>query len=71
MRKARSMVSIENSVIGSVGTKGKKGSISVGRGGTRKASGAGVEALGVTATGFFMPMSGAPPVPHLRTGAEQ
>ena len=65
--KARSMVSIENGVGGGVGTVGKRGSISVGRAGTRKASGAGVEALGVTAEGFFTPPSGAPPVPPLRT----
>ena len=37
-----------------------KGSISIGRGTTRKASGAGVEAVGVTASGFF-----TPPVPAL------
>jgi Rho GTPase-activating protein 1 len=67
--KAHSMVSIENG-LGGVGTVGKRGSISVGRGGTRKASGAGVEALGVTAEGFFTPPSGAPPVPPLRVGGE-
>lgn len=68
--KARSMISIENGVGGGAGTVGKRGSISVGRSGTRKASGAGVEALGVTAEGFFMPPSGAPPVPRLKIGGE-
>jgi Rho GTPase-activating protein 1 len=70
VKKARSMVSIENGVIGGVGTVGRRGSISVGRAGTRKASGAGVEALGVTAVGFFTPPREAPPVPRLRTGEE-
>jgi len=53
--RAKSTVSIEK-------TSGTicKGSISVGRGTTRKASGAGVEAVGVTASGFF-----TPPVPLL------
>jgi Rho GTPase-activating protein 1 len=37
-----------------------KGTLSIGRGTVRKASGAGVEAIGVTASGFF-----APPVPPL------
>ena len=61
--KARSMVGVENGL----GTVGKRGSISIGRNGTRKASGAGVEALGVTAEGFFTPPSGAPPVHPLRS----
>jgi len=53
--RAKSTISIEK-------TSGTicKGSISVGRGTMRKASGAGVEAVGVTASGFF-----APPVPPL------
>ncbi|KII90719.1 hypothetical protein PLICRDRAFT_137120, partial [Plicaturopsis crispa FD-325 SS-3] len=50
--KAKSMISIENAVNG-VGTTGRRGSISVGRGTTRKSSGAGVEAMSVTASGFF------------------
>lgn len=53
--RAKSTISIEKS-----GGTICKGSISVGRGTTRKASGAGVEAVGVTASGFF-----APPVPPL------
>jgi Rho GTPase-activating protein 1 len=60
--KARSMVSVENGLGGRVGAVGR-GSISVGRSGTRKASGAGVEAIGVTAEGFFTPSSGVPSVP--------
>ena len=53
--RAKSTISIEK-------TSGTihKGSIAVGRGTMRKASGAGVEAVGVTASGFF-----APPVPPL------
>ncbi|KAI0260222.1 hypothetical protein BC834DRAFT_901746 [Gloeopeniophorella convolvens] len=53
--RARSTISIEK---GSGTMRG--GTISVGRGTLRKASGAGVEAVGVTAAGFF-----APPVPPL------
>ena len=48
--KAKSTISIENES-GSTTTKG--GSISIGRGTTRKGSGASVEAIGVTAGGFF------------------
>lgn len=58
--KARSMISIE----GGLPRGGKKGSISIGRGtlrgapgGTIKGGGAGVEAVGVTAAGFFSPPS--------------
>ncbi|KAH9179346.1 CDC42 rho GTPase-activating protein [Lactarius sanguifluus] len=53
--RAKSTISIEKGS-GTI----RKGSISVGRGTMRKASGAGVEAVGVTASGFF-----APPVPPL------
>ncbi|RDB14657.1 Rho GTPase-activating protein 8 [Hypsizygus marmoreus] len=63
MSKAKSMISIENGA-GTIG--GRKGSISVGRGTTRKSSGAGVEALGITAEGFFTAPSTAPPVPTRR-----
>ncbi|TFK34785.1 CDC42 rho GTPase-activating protein [Crucibulum laeve] len=63
MGKAKSMISIEK---GSGTTHGRKGSISVGRGTTRKSTGAGVEAMGVTAEGFFSPPSNAPPVPSRR-----
>lgn len=58
--KARSMISIDNGR-GLPGSR--KGSISIGRGTTKKSSGAGVEAIGVTADGFFSPPSSAPPVP--------
>lgn len=58
-RSSRSMISIEK--VG--GTK--RGSISIGRGTTRKSSGAGVEAMGITASGFFAPPASAPPVPSL------
>ncbi|KAH9949804.1 Rho GTPase activation protein [Amylocystis lapponica] len=54
--KARSTISIEK------GNPSRKGSISVGRG-TRKGSGAGVEAVGITAAGFFAAPESAPPVP--------
>ncbi|KAJ6585578.1 hypothetical protein B0H19DRAFT_981776 [Mycena capillaripes] len=53
--RTRSLVSVEKGSAGAVGTGtvGRKGSISVGRGTTRKASGAAVEAVGITASGFF------------------
>ncbi|KAJ7745201.1 CDC42 rho GTPase-activating protein [Mycena maculata] len=52
--RAKSLVSVEKgSPAAGVGTVGRKGSISVGRGTTRKASGAAVEAVGITAEGFF------------------
>ncbi|GLB33222.1 putative divergent CRAL/TRIO domain containing protein [Lyophyllum shimeji] len=60
MGKAKSMISIENGM-GTAG--GRRGSISVGRGTTRKSSGAAVEAISITAEGFFAPPSTAPPVP--------
>lgn len=55
VRPARSMINIERGV-NNIGTSG--GSISIGRGtgGTRRASGAGVEANGITASGFFLPL---------------
>ncbi|KAI0056573.1 Rho GTPase activation protein [Artomyces pyxidatus] len=62
VNKARSTISIDKGS-GAGGTM-RRGSISVGRG-TRKASGAAVEAVGVTASGFFTPPSSAPPVPTL------
>lgn len=49
--KARSMISIEKG--SGVAAGGRKGSISVGRGTTRKTTGAGVEAISITASGFF------------------
>lgn len=60
--KARSVISIESSGAG-MGTHSKRGSISVGRGTTRKGSGAAVAAIGVTAEGFFSPPSGTSAVP--------
>jgi Rho GTPase-activating protein 1 len=61
-QRARSTISIEKSS----GTMRGKGSVSIGRRTMRKASGAGVEAIGVTASGFF-----APPVPPLPSNADQ
>ncbi|KAG2109211.1 hypothetical protein BD769DRAFT_1630485 [Suillus cothurnatus] len=58
---ARSTISIEHP--GSASGSGR-GSISIGRGTHRKASGSGVEAMGITADGFFTPPSAASPVPH-------
>lgn len=61
---ARSTISIEHP--GSVFGSGR-GSISIGRGTLRKASGSGVEAMGITACGFFTPPSTAPvPTPRKR-----
>lgn len=60
--KTKSLISIDNGQ-GAVGTR--RGSISVGRGTTRKSSGAGVEAISVTAGGFFSAPHSAPPVPRL------
>ena len=58
--RARSTLSIEK--IGN-GLGSGRGSISVGRGTLRKASGSGVEALSVTAGGFFTPPASPPPLP--------
>ena len=55
--RSRSMISIEK------GGAARKGSISVGRGTSKKGSASGVEALGITASGFFAPPASAPPVP--------
>ena len=60
--KAKSMISIEKGTTGG----GRKGSISIGRGTTRKGVGSGVEAIGITASGFFAPPESAPPVPPRR-----
>ena len=54
--RARSTISIEKAG----GTIRSMGTISIGRGTVHKATGAGVEAIGVTASGFFVP-----PVPPL------
>ncbi len=60
--KARSMISIEKGG-GGAGATSRRGSIAIGRGTTRKSSGSGVEAMGITASGFFTPPTNAPPVP--------
>ncbi|KAG0708429.1 hypothetical protein DFH29DRAFT_892451 [Suillus ampliporus] len=60
--KARSTLSIERA--GS-GFGSGKGSISIGHGTLRKASGSGVEAMGITAGGFFTPPNVAPPAPSM------
>jgi Rho GTPase-activating protein 1 len=56
--RARSTISIERVS----GTVNGKGSIAIGRSSMRKASGAAVEAVGVTASGFFAPLG--PPTPQ-------
>lgn len=57
--KARSTISIER------GNTSRKGSIALGRGTTRgKSTGSGVQAIGITAEGFFSAPD-APPVPTL------
>lgn len=60
---ARSTISIEHlgSAFGS-----RRGSISIGHGTLPKTSGSGVEAMGITADGFFTPPSTVPPVPTSR-----
>ena len=52
VHRARSTISLEKTS----GTIRGKGSVTIGRGTARKASGAGVQALGVTASGFFAPL---------------
>ena len=59
--RAKSTISIEKGHGGTV----RKGSIAVGRGTTRKSAGAGVEAVGITAAGFFAPPNSVPPVPSV------
>ncbi|TEB20117.1 hypothetical protein FA13DRAFT_1743366 [Coprinellus micaceus] len=61
--RAKSLVSVEK---GSGLPGHRKGTISIGRG-TKKTSGAVVEAMGVTAEGFFSPPKEAPPVPPRST----
>ncbi|KAG9227227.1 hypothetical protein CCMSSC00406_0004234 [Pleurotus cornucopiae] len=62
--KARSMISIDKgSTLGGPGSR--MGSISVGRGTTRKSAGSGVEAISITAAGFFAAPDNAPPMPKL------
>ncbi|KAI9058537.1 Rho GTPase activation protein [Trametes sanguinea] len=63
VNKARSTISIER------GNPSRKGSIAVGRGTQRgKGAGAGVQAMGITAEGFFSAPD-APPVPALPSQA--
>jgi Rho GTPase-activating protein 1 len=57
--RAKSVISIDK---GS-GQGHRKGTISIGRGTTRKSAGSGVEAIGITAEGFFADPKEAPPVP--------
>jgi len=67
--KAKSMISIENGGASSNGSRTRKGSITIGRGTTRKSSRASVEAIGVTAEGFFSPQADdAPLVPDGKGG---
>ena len=61
--KAKSMISFEKGV--GYGVASRRGSIAIGRGTTRKSTGSGVEATGITAEGFFTPPTSAPPVPSL------
>ncbi|KAI0033134.1 hypothetical protein K488DRAFT_78077 [Vararia minispora EC-137] len=49
--RARSVISVEPAVSGTM----RRSSITIGRGTSRKAPGAGVQAIGVTASGFFSP----------------
>jgi Rho GTPase-activating protein 1 len=66
--KAKSTINIENGGA-SVNESGQmKGSITIGRGTTRKSSGAGVEAIGVTAGGFFSAPDDTPLVPDGKGG---
>lgn len=58
--KARSTISIERA--GNEFGSGR-GSVSIGNGSLRKASGSGVEAMGITADGFFTPPRVGSPVP--------
>lgn len=64
--KAKSMISIENGH-NVPGVRTRRGSISIGRG-TGRSSGAGVEAISITAGGFFTPPNSVPPVPLTNGG---
>ncbi|KAF9527505.1 hypothetical protein CPB83DRAFT_855894 [Crepidotus variabilis] len=64
--KARSTISIDAGNNGPLGSgTSRRGSIAIGRGTTRKGSGASVTAVGITAEGFFSAPGNAPPVPKL------
>lgn len=56
------MISIENGGASSNGSRTRKGSITIGRGTTRKSSCASVEAIGVTTEGFFSPQADDTPL---------
>ncbi|KAH7915467.1 hypothetical protein BJ138DRAFT_1054822 [Hygrophoropsis aurantiaca] len=60
--RARSTISMERA---NSGNGSGRGSISIGKGTMRKANGASVEAVGITAGGFFTPPGSTPPVPPL------
>jgi Rho GTPase-activating protein 1 len=57
--KARSAISVESSPFGN--TNLRRGSITIGKAATRKGSGSAVEAVSVTASGFFTPPEGVSP----------
>lgn len=67
MSKVKPNINIESGAGTSGSRSGKRGSISIGRDATGKSVGAGVEALGVTAAGFFTPPAASPPVPGRRS----
>jgi Rho GTPase-activating protein 1 len=67
--KTKSTISIENGGTSCHGSRPRKGSITIGRGTTRKSSGASVEAIDVTAEGFSSPpVDDAPLVPDGKGG---
>ena len=66
--KAKSTINIENGGASSNESGTMKGSITIGRGTTRKGSGASVEAVGVTAGGFFSAPDDTPLVPDGKGG---
>ena len=66
--KARSFF---NNQSGMSGTNPRRGPISVGKGTARKSRGSGVEAMGITAEGFFAPPSAFPPQENDTKSASQ
>lgn len=66
--KARSFF---NNQGGMSGTNPRRGPISVGKGTARKSRGSGVEAMGITAEGFFAPPSAFPPQENDTKSASQ
>jgi Rho GTPase-activating protein 1 len=69
MGKAKPNINIESGAGTWSSRGGKKGSISIGRSATGKSVGAGVEALGVTAAGFFAPPGTPPPMPGRKSSS--